>query len=64
MTSTAQVAQQSKFYVSGTPGTAYAVTAITKAAKAAVTWTSGAVPAAGDVIIFGAISGMPEINGH
>lgn len=63
MTSTAQVAQQSKFYVSGTPGTAYAVTAITKAAKAAVTWTSGAVPAAGDVIIFGAISGMPEING-
>lgn len=63
MTSTAQVAQQSKFYVSGTPGTAYAVTAITKAAKAAVTWTSGAVPAAGDVIIFGAITGMPEING-
>lgn len=63
MTSTAQVAQQSKFYVSGTPGTAYAVTAVTKAAKAAVTWTSGAIPAAGDVLLFGAITGMPEING-
>ena len=63
MTSTAQVAQQSKFYVSGTPGTAYAVTAVTKATKAAVTWTSGAVPVAGDVILFGAITGMPEING-
>jgi len=63
MTSTAQVAQLSKFYVSGTPGTAYAVTAVTKATKAAVTWTSGAVPAAGDVILFGAITGMPEING-
>jgi len=63
MTSTAQVAQQSKFYVSGTAGTAYAVTAITKATKAVVTWTSGAVPAAGDVILFGAITGMPEING-
>jgi hypothetical protein len=63
MTSTAQVAQLSKFYVSGTPGTAYAVTAVSKATKAAVTWTSGAVPAAGDVILFGAITGMPEING-
>ena len=63
MTSTAQVAQQSKFYVSGTPGTAYAVTAVTKATKAAVTWTSGAVPVAGDVILCGAIPGRPEING-
>lgn len=63
MTSTAQVAQQSKFYVSGTPGTAYAITSITKAAKAVVAWTSGAIPAAGDVILFGAVTGMPEING-
>ncbi len=63
MPSTAQVAQQSKFYVSGTAGTAYSITAITKAANAALTYTSGAVPAAGDVLLFGSINGMPEING-
>jgi hypothetical protein len=63
MPSTAQVAQQSKFYVSGTPGTAYSITGITKAAAAVLTYTSGAVPVAGDVILFGAITGMPEING-
>lgn len=63
MPSTAQVAQQSKFFISGTPGTAYAVTTVTKATKAAVTYTSGAIPAAGDVLLFGTITGMPEISG-
>ena len=63
MTSTAQVAHASKFYVSGTPGTALSVTAITKATQAAVTYSSATAPAAGDVILFGAVTGMPEING-
>ena len=61
MPSTAQVAQQSKFYVSGTPGTAQSVTGITKATKAVVTATN--TVAVGDVVIFGAVVGMPEING-
>ena len=63
MTSTAQVAQLSKFYVNGTAGTAYSLTAVTKATQAGLTYTSGAVPAAGDVWLFGAVTGMPEING-
>ncbi|HEY3432549.1 MAG TPA: phage tail tube protein [Rhodocyclaceae bacterium] len=61
MTSTAQVAQQSKFYVSGTPGAALSITAITKATKAAISATN--TLSAGDVVIFGAVTNMPEING-
>ncbi|MCQ1549645.1 MAG: hypothetical protein NOF05_12690 [Candidatus Accumulibacter phosphatis] len=62
MPSTAQVAQQSKFYVSGTPGSNISLTAITKAASAVVTATN--TLAVGDVVIFGAVTGMPEINRH
>lgn len=61
MPSTAQVAQQSKFYVSGTPGAALSITGITKAAQAVVTASNSLK--AGDVVIFGAVTGMPEING-
>lgn len=61
MPSTAQVAQQSKFYVSGTPGSAISITGITKATSAVVTATN--TLAVGDVVIFGAVTGMPEING-
>ena len=61
MTSTAQVAQLSKFYVSGTPGTAITITAISKAVAAVVTATN--TLAVGDVVLFGAVTGMPEING-
>ncbi|WP_300338233.1 phage tail tube protein [Accumulibacter sp.] len=61
MPSTAQVAQLSKFYVSGTPGTAISITAITKAVAAVVTATN--TLAVGDLVIFGAVTGMPEING-
>ena len=61
MTSAAQVAQLSKFYVSGTPGTNISVTAITKAVGAVVTGTN--TLAIGDVVLFGAVTGMPEING-
>ena len=62
MPSTAQVAQQSKFYVSGTPGSNISLTAITKAASAVVTATN--TLAVGDVVQFGAVTGMPEINRH
>lgn len=61
MPSTAQVAQQSKFYVSGTPGSNISITAISKATSAVVTATN--TLAVGDVVIFGAVTGMPEING-
>ena len=61
MPSTAQVAQLSKFYVSGTPGTAITITAISKAVASVVTATN--TLAVGDVVIFGAVTGMPEING-
>jgi hypothetical protein len=61
MPSTAQVAQLSKFYVSGTPGSAITITAITKAVAAVVTAVNTLT--VGDVVIFGAVTGMPEING-
>ena len=61
MPSTAQVAQLSKFYVSGTPGTAITITAISKAVAAVVTATN--TLSVGDVVLFGAVTGMPEING-
>lgn len=59
MTSTAQVAQKSKFYVSGTPGSSLSITGITKAASAVV--TAANTLKVGDVVIFGAVAGMPEI---
>ena len=61
MPSTAQVAQLSKFYVSGTPGTAIGITAISKAVAAVVTAVN--TLSVGDVVLFGAVTGMPEING-
>lgn len=61
MPSTAQVAQQSKFYVSGTPGTPISITGISKASAAVVTATN--TVAVGDVVIFGTVTNMPEING-
>lgn len=63
MPSTAQVAQLSRFYVSGTPGTALNLTAVSKASKAALTYSTAAVPSAGDVLLFGSVTGMPEITG-
>lgn len=62
MPSTAQVAQKSKFYVSGTPGSSISITGITKAAAAVVTATN--TLKVGDVVIFGTVTGMPEINGQ
>lgn len=61
MPSTAQVAQLSKFYVSGTPGTSITITAISKATAAVVTATN--TLAVGDVVIFGTVTNMPEIAG-
>lgn len=61
MPSTAQVAQKSKFYVSGTPGASISITGVTKAAAAVVTATN--TLKVGDVAIFGAVTGMPEITG-
>ncbi len=59
MTSTAQVAQQSKFYVSGTPGSSITITGISKATAAVVTATN--TLSVGDVVIFGTVTNMPEI---
>ncbi len=61
MPSTAQVAQLSKFYVSGTPGASITITAISKATAAVVTATNTLV--VGDVVIFGTVTNMPEILG-
>lgn len=61
MPSTAQVAQLSKFYVSGTPGASITITAISKATTAVVTATNTLV--VGDVVIFGTVTNMPEILG-
>ena len=61
MPSTAQVAQLSKFYISGTPGSNISITAISKAVAAVVTAVN--TLAVGDVVLFGAVTGMPEING-
>lgn len=59
MASTAISAQGSKLYIAGTPGTAITITAITKANPAVVTATN--TTAVGDVVQFGAVTGMPEI---
>lgn len=61
MASTAQVAQLSKFYISGTAGSAITITGITKANPAVVTATN--TLSVGDVVIFGSVTNMPEING-
>ncbi len=60
MASTAQVAQLSKFYVSGTVGSSITITGITKATSAVVTATN--TLAVGDVVKFGAVTSMPEIK--
>lgn len=61
MPSTAQVAQNSKFYISGTPGSNLTITAITKAVAAVVSAVN--TLAAGDVVEFGTVTAMPEIAG-
>lgn len=61
MTSTAISGQGTKIYIAGTPGTALSITDITRAANAVVTATN--TLAVGDVVRFGAVAGMPEING-
>lgn len=60
-TSTAISAQNSGFYVAGTPGTSITITAITKAVAAVCTATN--TLAVGDVVSFGTVAGMPEIAG-
>lgn len=60
-TSTAISAQGSTFSIEGTAGAAVTITAITKAASAVVTATN--TLAVGDVFEFGAVTGMPEIQG-
>lgn len=61
MPSTAISAQGSTISVAGTPGTSISITGITKAAAAVVTATN--TVAVGDVVLFGVVTGMPEING-
>ena len=61
MASTAQVAQLSKFYVSGTAGSSINITGITQATSAVVTATN--TLAVGDVVKFGTVTNMPEITG-
>ena len=60
-TSTAISAQGSSFSIEGTPGSALTITAFTKATSAVVTATN--TLAVGDVVEFGAVTGMPEILG-
>lgn len=60
--STAVSAQGTKFQIAGTPGSAITITAITKAADAVVTATN--TLAVGDVVVFGSVTGMPEIAGR
>lgn len=61
MTSTAISGQGTKLYIAGTPGTTITITAITKAVAAVVTATN--TLAVGDTVIFGSVTGMPEIFG-
>lgn len=60
-TSSAISGQGSKLYIAGTPGSALSITGITKATQAVVTATNSL--AAGDLVQFGGVAGMPEING-
>lgn len=60
-TSTAISAQNSAFYLAGTPGSSITITGITKAVAAVCTATN--TLAVGDVVSFGSVTGMPEILG-
>lgn len=62
MASTAFSAQGTTFSIAGTDGSAISITAITKAAGAVVTATN--TLAVNDVVVFGAVTNMPEINGR
>jgi hypothetical protein len=62
MASTAKQAQGTALYIAGTPGSALSITAVTKATGAVVTATN--TLAVGDVVVFGSVTGMPEINGR
>jgi hypothetical protein len=57
-------AQGSRLYIEKLPntGTPLDITAVTKAAQAVV--TSDGQPKVGDLVVFGAIAGMPEIEGQ
>lgn len=59
--STAISAQGTAFAIEGTPGTSITITAITKTLLPVVTATN--TLAVGDVVEFGAVTGMPEILG-
>lgn len=61
MTSTAISAQGTKGYIAGVDGSALSITAITKATQAVV--TAANTLSAGDVVVFGTVTGMPEIEG-
>lgn len=61
MSSTAISGQGSKLFIAGTAGSSLTITAITKASPGVVTATN--TLAAGDIVIFGAVAGMPEIAG-
>ena len=61
MTSTAISAQGTKGYIAGVDGSALIITAITKATQAVV--TAANTLSAGDVVVFGTVTGMPEIEG-
>lgn len=60
-TSTAISAQGTSFYIAGTDGSSITITGITKATAAVVTATN--TLSAGDVVVFGAVTNMPEIAG-
>ena len=62
MTSTAKQAKGTKVAIAGTPGSAITITAITLAKPAVVTASNSL--AVGDVVVFGAITGMPEMQGR
>lgn len=62
MTSAAVSAQGTKFQVETGAGSAITITGITKASKAVVTATN--TLAVGEVVVFGAVTGMTEINGE
>jgi hypothetical protein len=62
MTSTAKIAQGSTLEIAGTDGAAISITAISKAVGAVVTATN--TLKAGDVVVFGTVTGMPEIAGR
>lgn len=62
MTSTANLAQGTALFIAGTPGSPITITAVTKA-KGAV-FTGANTLAAGDVVVVGNVTGMPEIAGR